>query len=176
MTEIEEKLFKQYDDSNDLLKFAEAKNVGLIAFNVGVIIGMTTLLVDFKDDGWIYIIVFGYIMVLNLISIIIAFMSIVPQIKHKASDLKTYKTDNLLFFGQIASTKPDEYLQAFVNRYAIKSEHPAYEQDLARQTVIVSQIALRKMNYFKVACLITLTGIGTPLALIAYLIFSDPNK
>lgn len=103
-------------------------------------------------------------------------MSIVPQIKHKAADLKTYRTDNLLFFGQIASMKPDEYLQEFINRYNLKSEHLIYEQDLARQTVIVSQIALRKMNYFKGACLITLAGIGTPLALVAYLLFSNPNK
>lgn len=72
MTDIEEKLFKQYDDSNNLLKFAEAKNVGLIAFNVGVIIGMTKLLIDFKDTGWCLVVVLSYILVFNLLSIIIS--------------------------------------------------------------------------------------------------------
>lgn len=175
MTDLQEKLQKLYEDVNNLLRFGEAKNVGLIAFNIAVIVGITKLLIDFKDINWL-LIIFSYVIIMCLISILIAFMSTVPQIKHKASELLIYNSDNLLFFGKIASMKPSDFLHEFTKKYNFISENEIYEKDLCRQIVIVSQIALRKMKFFKIACFFTLAGIATPISLIAYKLFSDHNK
>lgn len=177
MTELEEKLQNLYKDMNDLLRFAEAKNIGLIAFNVGVIIGMTKLITDYNplwEISWFY--VFWYVLVMNLISVYFAFISVVPQIKHKESELAVYNTDNLLFFGQIASMKPSDFLKNFSEKYKLESKNHSYETDLVRQIIIVAQIAFRKMKFFRIAIYCTIAGIITPIGLLIYFISFNHNK
>jgi hypothetical protein len=175
MSDLEEKLYNLYLDVNNLLRSAEAKNIGLVAFNIGVIIGMTKLITDYKDcREWL--IVFSYVLAMNLLSLFFAFMSIVPQMKHKETEVETFSSDNILFFGRIAQIKSDVFLEEFKRRYNLTSVNAAYETDLARQVVIVSQIALRKMKLFKIAINFTLAGIATPITVIFYKLFFDPNK
>lgn len=60
MKETEEKLYQLYQHSNDMVKFAEAKNAGLIVFNGAVIIGISTLVKDLitNKDFTLYLIVY----------------------------------------------------------------------------------------------------------------------
>jgi len=164
-----------FQDINELIKFAEAKNLGLVAFNLAIITGMITLISNVKDTPWLLYVI-SYIGVMNLVSLFLCFVSSIAQLKHKESDIELHKSDNLLFFGTIAHYIPDKFYSTIKKRYNLKSENEIYEKELCRQIVICSQIASRKFKLFNVAIMWTFAGIFTPIGILTYKIFFNPNK
>lgn len=164
-----------YLSVHDMVRFSETKNALLIAFNSAVTVGMIKLIYDLKNEI-IFVIYFSYVLAMSLVSLFISFSAVIPQVKHKERDLKLNKSDNLLFFGTIAHLEPKEYLEKVKSKYQLESINDSYEYDLARQIVISSQIAARKYQLFNRATLWTLGGILTPLSIIIYKIFYDPNR
>ena len=61
-------------------------------------------------------------------------------------------------------------------RYGFDLLGNAIEHDLAKQAVIVSQIAVRKFKKFNIALALTFAGILTPASVAVYLMFFNPNK
>jgi hypothetical protein len=179
MKETEEKLYQIYQHSTDMIKFAEAKNAGLIAFNGAVIIGIATLVKDLttnKDFTQYYIVWYlVFVIFMNLISIFISLSSLTALLIHKETETKFKPNDNLQFFGTISSKTPEVFLDSFMKKYNLQSENKEYEIDMARQTVIVSQIAMRKFRAFNTALNWTFAGIATPLSVIIFKFFFNPN-
>jgi hypothetical protein len=172
---MNDKLKEIFQHSFDMMKLAETKNAGLIAFNGAVIVGMIKLLKDFNDSCILtYYLVF--VILTCCISVFLCLASLVAQLKHKESEVKLTKNDNLLFFGTIAHLTPDELLDKLKSKYNLKSENENYEKDLAKQAVIMSQIAVRKYEFFNSAIAWTFAGIATPLSVLFFKIFYDPNK
>jgi len=179
MTDTEEKLHQLYEHANDMIKFAEAKNAGLIAFNGAVIIGVGALVKDLttnKDFIQYYIVYYlVFVISMNIISIFISMSALTALLIHKESETKFKPNDNLQFFGTISSKKPEIFLDAFLQKYHLESKNREYELDMARQTVIVSQIAMRKFRSFNVALIWTFAGIATPISIGIFKLFFNPN-
>jgi hypothetical protein len=162
-----------------MIKFAEAKNAGLIAFNGAVIIGVGTLVKDLatnKDFTQQYVVYYlVFIIFMNLISIFISMASLTALLIHKETETQFKPNDNLQFFGTISSKTPEVFLEDFYKKYNLQPINKEYELDMARQTVIVSQIAMRKFRAFNTALNWTFAGIATPVSIIIFKFFFNPN-
>ncbi len=88
----------------------------------------------------------------------------------------SFSSDNPLFFGKVSQMKSGELVELIKNRYKITDETSDYECDLARQSIIMAQIALRKFKLFNKAFLWTIAGITTPIGTIIFEIFFNPNN
>jgi hypothetical protein len=70
----------------------------------------------------------------------------------------------------------EELIDKIKTQYQCESSNGNHEKDLARQVIITSQIAARKFKLFNIAIAFTFSGLLTPLSLIIYKAFLDPNK
>ncbi|MBL7805807.1 MAG: hypothetical protein JNL02_18835 [Saprospiraceae bacterium] len=174
MTEIEEKLNLIYQHATDMIKFAEAKNAGLIAFNGAVIVGMVALLKDVYNIKWLagYLI---FVIIMNLVSLFLAMTALTALILFRERKPVHLPGDNLQFFGTIADYDPELFYRRFCEKYKLAPEKESFELDLARQTVIVSQIALRKFRLFNLALLWTFAGVATPVSVLVFKLFYNPS-
>lgn len=170
-----EKLKDIYQHSYEMMKLAETKNAGLIAFNGAIILGMVKLLKDFNDNSFLFY-YFIFVIIVCSISVFLCLASLVAQLWHKESEIALTKSDNLLFFGTIAHLSPEELIEKLKSKYDLKSSNANYEKDLAKQAVIMAQIAVRKYKFFNSAIAWTFAGIATPLSVLFFKIFYDPNK
>lgn len=177
MQNIEEKLNSIYQHTNDMIKFAEAKNAGLIAFNGAVIIGLATLIKDlYCNLDYRYLVYYlVFVLTMNLVSIFISLASLTALLIHKELEITFKPNDNLLFFGTISSLTAEVYLANFKSKYGLYSENEQFELDFSRQIVITSQIAMRKFRLFNLALTWTFAGILTPLSVIIFKLFFNPN-
>ena len=171
---LESRIREIYNSNNQLILFAEAKNIGLIAFNAVIIFG-TLALLNKIFTGWLYYLAI-YIVVMNLISVVISLTSLTAQRKPRNFTSSQPSADNLLFFGTAAFMTPDEYLRQLTERYHLKSENKLLEHDLARQVVTVSRIANRKFTRFNTALSFTLSSIITPVGFLIYYFAFYPNR
>lgn len=167
-------LEKQYTHAFDMVKFGEAKNTILIAFNGAIIVGVTKLANDTSAFFLRYFLC--YVTVMCVISIFVGFSSLIAKIKHFANNIALHKNDNLLFFATLAHMTPDELVKKIKEKYECESVNVNHEYDLARQVIITSQIAARKFKLFNIAIGFTFCGLLTPLSLLVYNAFLDHDK
>ena len=172
---LSEKLYQLYLQTNELIKFAETKNAALIAFNGAVILGVLKLISDFKSAHW-FLFYLIFVLSMNLVSAFIMIVALAPQMISKELSNVVGKGTNLLYFGSIAKLNPDIYVELLKEKYAFQSENEAYERDLARELIIVCQIAVRKFKLFKLAMAWTFAGITTPVGIFVYAFFFDPTR
>jgi len=157
-----------FENVNNLLKFAEAKNGIIIALNATVIFGIFKLGVLSLDTSsilnwYLYITIF-----MLLTSLIIALLSFVPKLKYPyLSFEKPLETDNLLYFGDIAKYTPTQYKKHCEK--IIKLDDKDYQNnckltdDYINQIVINSKITFIKFKQFEIAIWFTLSAILTPI-------------
>ena len=172
---LSEKLYQLYSQTNELIKFAETKNAALIAFNGAVILGVLKLISDFKSAHWLIIYLF-FVLAMNVISAFIMIVALAPQMISQVQTSSAGKGTNLLYFGSIAKLSPEDYVDRLNKVYGFTSDNAAYERDLARELIIVCQIAVRKFKLFKLAMAWTFAGITTPLGILVYLFFFEPSR
>jgi len=77
---------------------------------------------------------------------------------------KPAETDNLLFYGDIASYDPAGYLQALYKHCDAKDEALPIERDYAQQIVMNSRIAVRKYEWFTTSVWLTIGALVTLIA------------
>lgn len=136
----EERLNLILDRVMDAQKFAEAKNITLITFNIAVItiLSQTIKNIDFINVLTIFIssFLFG-----SLLISIISFIPIIHLKGHKDNN------PNVIFFGSIAKYSVAEYSTIIKDKF----KQELICEDLIKQIVINSKITQRKMNYFKLS-------------------------
>ena len=158
---VHEELNAILDNVNDWLKFAEAKNGLLVAFNCGVVLAITDKVEDLSGPPR----AFAYTsIVLLCIAILIGLMSLVPRLSSAMSPRPGRKQrPNLLFFADLASLTQDELLSIVEER----SGKPlsGMESDWANQIIVNSEIALAKYRLFVAAISATLLAALIPLLL-----------
>lgn len=161
---MEEKLETIHQQINELLRFAEAKNAGLLAFNGFVILEAVKNIYEHQSsfEKWQHLLL-AYILLLNIISFLICLSSISPSRQSNIQTKKTKNLSNLLFYGTISTLTVTEYFDQFQKKYEIKPESKEYCFDLIKQLIIQSQILVSKFNKFKVASLLTFCAFATPL-------------
>jgi hypothetical protein len=169
-----EYLEKQYKDSFEMVKFGETKNTALIAFNGAIIVGMTKLAND-TSSKYVYIFLL-YTIAMCGISVFICFSALIAKIKHTSQSISLPRNNNLLYFATLAHMTDDELIEKLKTQYGCESVNPNHETDLARQVIIVSQIAARKFKLFNTAIAFTFSGLLTPISLIIYKAFLDHDR
>jgi Family of unknown function (DUF5706) len=167
-------LEKIYSHSFDMIKFGEAKNTVLIAFNGAVIVGMTKVVNDTHNQYFYWYAIF--ILLMCAISVFVCCSALVAKMKHKTHEVSLPRNDNTLFFATVAHLTHEELLKELSVKYNCTVDNEQYESDLARQAVITSQIASRKFKLFNIAIGITLLGIATPISIFIYKAFFDHDK
>ena len=172
---MEERLKEIFANVNDWLKFAEAKNGVLVAFNgSALVLVMSTLLnkenLTFVIHHWYLIVLVGYFIFFAALGLIIALLSFLAQISPTWFRVKEEPkdTDNLLFYRDIA-----KYDKNNVTPYLEKLSHiisPDREEEMtqmeklyANQIITNSQIAVRKYKFFNASLWCTILAFTTPL-------------
>lgn len=167
-----------FQQVNDWLRFAEAKNLALLVFNSTMLVGSSGIATNYLINStnlvfWICILV---LLTTNLVSLIIVFMSISPITKNIYDLNKSHDNKyNLFFYGDISGYKPEQYIKGLEDKYNIKIDkmNMAKAEDLAKQIAINSNITCFKFKWFKIALQITGLGIsGSGLIFITSLLFS----
>jgi hypothetical protein len=159
-----------FENVNNWLKFAEAKNATLVAGNGLIIFGTLRLINDMCIHEYILYYIYFSLFLIS-ISLVMALVSFMPKLKIPDFLLnnKIETTDNLLFFGHIVKYQDKTYLDKINN--IIKSQDST-DLDLmyAQQIIINSKIAMNKYNIFNNALHFTLAGIVSP---VVYLIIKE---
>ena len=158
---------------NDWLKFAEAKNGILIAFNGAAIFGLLQGWSSLND----YIVPFAkyWFIPCSVISLIIAFSSFIPDldivaILNKVASRNKVPVNkiNIFYFGQIKDVSAEEYVKELYlsENLPLPQLISRSEIDLANQIIINSKIAWQKYKSFEYASTLTLIGVVIPIFLI----------
>ena len=187
---MEENLKDIFNNVNEWLKFAEAKNGILIAllgtalftlldkstsilFLNNISISNNTLVIKFDINLFVSLYLV-FLIIFLVIAISIMLISFLPQTKQvfKIKDIKN-ENDNSLFYGDIIKYTPEEYLE-FIE--PDRENFSRSELDYAYQIVINSHIAYKKYKYFELALLAILSGILTVLGAFLVNRYFNPNK
>lgn len=176
-----------FSNVNEWLKFAEAKNAALIAFHLGSIFGAATIATqrDTPINPPISTYLYSFI-ILSAIGLFFALFSFWPQTKIEAAlskkiedffHSKTPTTDgNLLFYGYINECGKNRYLNELCGCY---NKQPGtctkLELDYVEQIVVNSRITVRKYFYFKIALLITIVAVLSPISLPVICLYNIAN-
>lgn len=176
----EEYLQKIFLNINDWLKFAEAKNFGLLTLSSAVIIGFgqTECYADsviLKVGNYIFI----PFAVLSLIISLVSLFPILTKIE-KGQLVKSWITclssiidkenlfENIHFYGYIRNLDTEEFERKFLQKVSSAESLSGYEKDLVTQIVYNSRITWLKYQLFKIAAFIF--GLGIVVSIILYVI------
>lgn len=183
MDPLTAKLFIIFQNVNDWLKFAEAKNAALFAFSATGLAAPVTLLATVQNLPNSF--KAGLIATASLLCVcaLLCAWSFLPKtnlekliwLKAKPfQSLTPNPNDNLYYFGHLQKYSSDSLLDAISQNYLggkSSQPYPKEAQDLASQITINSVIAFRKYKLFTSSayCLVGAI-IVTPLMIIASLV------
>ena len=150
-----------FDNVNDWLKFAEAKNAGMLVLNLGGVIGLLQAWGALTNsESTFFKVILIIAIVLFCISCIICLYSIMPILKKSfrafkkldEGEFEKRKTAlNILFFGDIALLSADQFIGLF--ELKIGKALDSLEKDLANQITNNADICLQKYQAFHLASL-----------------------
>jgi hypothetical protein len=169
----EERLLKVLSLVNEWLKFAEAKNAMLIAFNGASIYGIAKALeLDVIKNTKFFFIYACIIIVILIFSTVICLLSFVPKVKIISSGYYSESTTpNSLFFEHLKTRTEKQIIQDICETQS--DDFNGFEKDIASQIKQNSEIASKKLSYFTVAIWFTVSAYVT---LIVALLFWFINK
>jgi hypothetical protein len=159
---FEDTFDKIFKNINDWLKFAEQKNAGLLALNIGIIWGVSRLLEGFKITNEIlycfHVLAYGLI----ILSSIICIFSFLPILTNRWWLKKKEKShdDNIFYFGDISKYNSGDYLKLIKIKYNIENyKFNGAEKDFADQIIINSKIALDRFIFYMYSSWLTVFAI-----------------
>lgn len=157
---MNEDLKYAFSNVNDWLKFAEAKNAGLLALNAGAIIGLLQAADKFFSAlPWSR----GILIIAFCASSAVCLYSILPQVniwfksykKLEDAEFARQKSKlNFLFFGHLSQLSKEQLLELYKEGNP-NAQITSADSDLAFQIVNNAEIASQKFAVFKVSCWIT---------------------
>lgn len=145
----------------DWLKYAEAKNAALLAFNCAFLVGILQIINDSENSSLLVNYLF-FLVVLLFISITLGIMSFLPKLTPPWGNRFPKENSNILYFGHICSFTEQSYLDKFYSLMEIVDKHPM-DKHYSNQIVVNSKIAFIKYSYFRVAAWITISVFITPI-------------
>ncbi len=178
---MEEQLKSIFSNVNEWLKFAEAKNGVLTAFNGGAVFTVLGGFLFNKDmaimaNSYVkaYFICFAACASLSLIIALISFLAKVEIPWLLKAEI--HPSDNLLFFGVIHKYDEKTYLDALWKALSKekKETYTQMEKFYASQIIVNSGIAIRKYELFNSALLCTISAVITPVLAIMLWIYVKP--
>lgn len=159
-----------FSNINEWLRFAEAKNAMIIAFNGASIYGIVKLpfLNNFTSLGFLETYSIGIILML-IVSSIIALMSFVPNLHFlKGSTYLELKDVNLLFYQHLKQFEVGKIKKLLSEKTGInETDFTKLDDDLISQIKYNATIASRKYHHFTVAVWLTIASYASiPVAII----------
>jgi hypothetical protein len=179
MSQSSERIQFVFENVNNWLRFAEAKNGALIVVNITIAVALIQTLSGITSGTMTSYIVFC--MGLLVLSTLLCIASFFPKIRLPDIVVPTDPTSvdtSVLYFGHIKDVCPDDYLKKLIGAGVIETEDASslYYRDLACQTVVNAKIAHRKYEFFQVATIVTVGAIASPIAALAFWIIIHENS
>lgn len=153
-----------FDNINNWLKFAEAKNGAIIALNSALIFGILKLNSSITNQNILlnYYISIGIFLL--FVSIIMALLSFIPRLNYPYIIFdKPTENDNLLYFGDILKYTPLTYYEKLQIKTCGESNKKDFEMYYINQIIINSKITFIKFKQFEIAVWFTLSAFLTPI-------------
>ena len=164
----EEQLYRIFNNVNDWLKFAEAKNAMLIAFNSASIYGISQVL-DLeliKNNSFCKYYLFVVIIIM-IFSTITSLISFAPKVKILDGGWYSPSNKSNVLFYEYLKTRTNVQIIEEVTGIANTNNFAKIELDLAEQIRQNSIVTSRKYSYFTIAVwLIIAAYITVPVAAI----------
>ncbi len=159
---MEDKLKDIFENVNNWLKFAEAKNALIIVLN-GTLIFRISGFYSHIQNNVIYFLYFMSILML-LISIVIAIISFIPRLKTPYIKMQNpLPNDNLLYFGHIAKYTPDQYYLKISKILSKDDKYKEFNMHYSNQIVVNSRITFIKFKQFEISVFFLISAFLTPL-------------
>jgi hypothetical protein len=167
----EELLYKIFNNVNEWLKFAEAKNFGLLTLNAAVVFGFTKI--NFTDGNVIAkagIYVFCPLAAFSFLAALISLFPILSNIE-KGSYAKSWingfcnwldeekKFENIHFYGYLKHIDEKEFEVEFLNKISSTKAFTQFEKELVTQILYNSRITWLKYQLFKIGAFFFMLGI-----------------
>lgn len=167
---MNKELLQIFTNINEWLRFAEAKNAMIIAFNGASIYGIVKLpfLNNFISFGFLEAYSLGIVIML-IISSIIALLSFVPNLHFlKGSTYLKMDEVNLLFYQHLKQFEVKKIKELLSEKAGLnESDFTKLDDDLISQIKYNATIASRKYHHFTVAVWLTIASYASiPVALI----------
>jgi hypothetical protein len=157
-----------FNNINDWLKFAEAKNAALIAFNGAIIMGCLSLIKEPPPHLPVWYL--WMVVVLVALSTFCALLSFYPKTAAPGNNLyfydHIYRYSSKQYLEYLSAALPNDQARNSIGGDSAKvsaAREKHLTEHLAEQIVINSKIASRKYKYFKVALSLLMTGLIVPL-------------
>lgn len=151
MDNVKEDLKEIFKNVNDWLKFAEAKNAGVLAFSSGLI--FIFLKLQINETNLFLLITYYGLITTSILAIILIFISLSPILNNlfNSNDrIKAGGNKNLYFFGHLMTfNTSEEFLKYLYYKNGSKYHKNEFEEDLANQIITNSRITDRKYKIFK---------------------------
>ena len=145
-----------FENVNYWLEFAEKKNSYL--FSVYSINSLAIIILTSIEKTKMLpkygVIIF---IILYVIALCVSVLSLFPNIKISQKLLtfgknkKINKSDNLLFYGDVSKYSFDEYKKVLIDEYKLEDRELKLDDDLLKQIIINSNIAVFKYKCFKLS-------------------------
>ncbi len=169
-TTHEEQLQKIFTNVNEWLKFAEAKNFGLLSLNAAIVFGFTQT--TFQDGSIIQkagFYVFAPFALFSFLAALISLFPIVSKIEKRAyakSWINKFcnwidteaKFENIHFYGYLKDIDESEFESKFLSKINVAVPFIQYETELATQILYNSRITWLKYQLFKIGAFFFLAG------------------
>jgi hypothetical protein len=154
-----------FDNTNNWIIYAEAKHtvlIGLIGAGLFGIHNYADGFCSWKLIFQIWIVLCGILFAISCLISLISFLPILYPLKNKRK--KPQSELNLIYFKDIATTEPSEYLSLLDI-----SNRDKLSISIAEQIIINSRIAVHKFNLFSVSLWFVLIGVFPPFILILFI-------
>jgi hypothetical protein len=151
----------------DWLKYAEAKNAVLVAFDSTISLAIAGFLSNKMEIAFIPDWYLKLSLVLFVGGAAISLISFLPQIaQFEFKKKQHHNLINPLYFADIAKLTEDEYAKIIQERYNLDKEFTLYEKDLINQITYNSKIAVIKFRNFSIALWLNIAVFLTPLIIL----------
>jgi predicted component of viral defense system (DUF524 family) len=161
---MNKELLEIHSNVKDWLRFAEAKNAMLIAFNGASIYGVAKLPFWAQDNKTTFLEGYLYFMIIVLVlSTIACLVSFVPRVKFFLSSINSSNNEsNIFFFEHLAKSTPEKILKELETKGA-SDEFTKLDMDLVVQIQQLSTVTRRKYSLFTVAVWASVAAYISPL-------------
>ena len=165
----EEQLQKMFTNINEWLKFAEAKNFGLITLNAAIVFGLSQA--NFEKDSVLRFASFYILLPSLYISFFFSLLSFFPVLRKISKGenfisagiskyiTKGKKFESIHFYGYLRKLNKTEFITEFKLKTNSTQEFTLYEEELVTQILHNSRITWLKFQLFKLAGFFTLIGV-----------------
>lgn len=171
MTKYEEQLRYIFSNVNEWLKFAEAKNLGLLTLVAAIDFGLTQI--TFSKENEIQTIVYYVFLPITSFSFLSSLVSVFPILSKiekgylvksmitKLSNLidKEEFFENIHYYGYLRSLDEVDFETKFLTKVNSTVAFTQYEKELSEQILYNSRITWIKYQFFKIGAFFFLLAI-----------------